>query len=162
MPWQPAASTPLRFTTASLPPARRAAVLDALTEGGLVPIEPLPGCEPHVALSKWYLPQASLLSGSLSGVRQHSGPEMDDTDDVLFGVNVAGGGAALQGLREPPIVAGAAVFLNLDAGPSPLLRPEPVRFIGLRVARRAFDGAGGAVAEMPSLVVGKGNAALGL
>jgi AraC-like DNA-binding protein len=162
MPWQSTVSPPLRFTTASLPPPRRVAALGALKERGVVPIEPLPGCEPHVALSKWYLSQASLLSGSLAGVRQQGGPEMDETDDVFFGVNVAGGSLARQGRRELTVAAGDAVFLNLDAGPFALVRPEPVRFIGLRVARRAFVRAGGAVVEMPSLVVGNGNAALGL
>jgi hypothetical protein len=89
-----------------------------------VPIEALPECEPRVALSKWFLPQASLLYGSLEGVRQRGGPEMDETDDVFFGVNVAGRSAVRQGRRELTIADGDAVFLNLDAGPFALLRPR--------------------------------------
>src|SRR5262249_26312347 len=64
------------------------------------------------------LPAAGIAAVRIAvGCAPTQRPEMDDTDDVLFGVNVAGGSLARQGRRELTIVDGDAVFLNLDAGP---------------------------------------------
>jgi len=136
----PASSTivPWRFSTAGLPaPARERAVRD-LRERGLLPMEPLRGRTVQARLTKWFLPGASVLTGALGGVRQDGGPRARDANDDLFlGVNLAGVSVATQAGREITLCDGDAILLSDAAGAFTLTRPTGVRFLGVRVPRRA-------------------------
>jgi hypothetical protein len=61
---------PLRFNIRDVPVPSRRRALHELREQGLLPIEPLKGCAPHVDLVKWRLPGISVLCGTFAGVRQ--------------------------------------------------------------------------------------------
>ena len=95
-----------RFSTAGVPPRERSATLHSLRESGILPIEPLPDLQPHVAIEKRFLPGAAIMSGAFSGVRQggHAG------DDIFFGVNLTGESTARQGGRELNLRSGDALF----------------------------------------------------
>ncbi|MBO0834385.1 MAG: hypothetical protein J2P28_02560, partial [Actinobacteria bacterium] len=70
------AAAPLRFNTRDIPAPSRRKALYELRAQGLLPLDPLPGCSPHVDLVKWRLPGARILAGTFTGVRQggESGP----------------------------------------------------------------------------------------
>jgi AraC-like DNA-binding protein len=138
MPLTSATIAPLRFSTAGLLAPARARAVRELRERGLLPIEPLRGYTVQARLAKWFLPGASVLTGALGGVRQDGGPQARDaSDDLFFGVNLAGGSVATQGGREVTLRAGDAILLSEAAGPFTLTRPTGVRFVGVRVPRRA-------------------------
>jgi hypothetical protein len=104
-------------------------------------------------LTKWFLPGASVLTGALSGVRQDGGPRARDaSDDLFFGVNLAGGSVATQGGREVTLRGGDAILLSDTDGSFTLSRPTGVRFVGVRVPRRA----------VAPLIVGADSAAMRL
>jgi len=90
----PSTIAPLRLSTAGFPaPARERAVRE-FRERGLLPMEPLPGHPVQARLTKWFLPGASVLSGTF-GVRQVGGPRVPGaSDDFFLGVNLAGGSVA--------------------------------------------------------------------
>src|SRR6516164_4860911 len=128
-----------RFSTGNLPLHARGKALHELRDRGVLPLEPLPGCEVDVRIAKWFLPGAGVLSGSLCGVRQDAGPRTPDAgDDLFFGVNVTGGSTAIQRGRRIALGDGDAILLSCDAGPFTILRPGPVRFLGLRVPRKTL------------------------
>jgi len=129
---------PLRFSTAELPARARDHALQNLRERGLLPIEPLRGYAVQACLTKWFLPGASVLTGTLSGVRQDGSPRARDAgDDLFLGVNRTGGSVAAQGGREATLCEGDAILLSEAAGPFTLTRPTGVQFVGVRVPRRA-------------------------
>lgn len=139
MPSQPEMIRSFRFSTGNLRMRARADAVRDLRERGLVPLEPLPGCAVHVQITKWFVPGAGILSGALCGLRQEARTQgADASDDLFFGVNLAGGSTALQRGREITIQGGDAVLLSDAAGPFTITRPTPVRFIGLRVPRQAL------------------------
>jgi AraC-like DNA-binding protein len=137
MAWQAEQSTTVQFSTAGVPRAKRAGLLGELRERGILPIEPVADGVADVAISKWFLPGASLLSGTLSGVRQLGTPTADDSDDVFFGVNVVGESTASQAGQTITIGDGDATFVSLAEGPFSVVRAVPTRFIGLRLPRTA-------------------------
>jgi AraC-like DNA-binding protein len=137
MAWQALQSPTLQFSTAGVPRAKRADMLGALRERGILPIEPISDGVADVAISKWFLPGASLLVGTLSGVRQLGAPTADDSDDVFFGVNVNGRSTASQVGRTITIGDGDATFVTLAEGPFSVVRAAPTQFIGLRLPRTA-------------------------
>lgn len=135
----PSTPAPVRFSTAGLLPPVRDRAIRELRERGLLPIEPLRGYPVEAALTKWFLPGASVLSGMLSGVRQDGGPRARDAgDDLFLGVNMAGESVATQGRREVRLRAGDAILVGDAAGPFSLARPERVHFVGIRAPRRAI------------------------
>ena len=114
----PSTIVPLRFSTAGLPARARGPALRDLT--------------------KWFLPGASVLTGTLSGVRQDGSPRARDaSDDLFLGVNLTGGSIAAQGGRAAMLCEGDAILLREAAGSFTLTRPTGVRFVGVRVPRRA-------------------------
>jgi len=131
-------NTPIRLSIAGLPLRARERAVREFRERGLLPIEPLRGCTVQATLTKWFLPGASVLAGTLGGVRQDGGPRARDADDDVFlGVNLAGASVATQGGRDVTLRDGDAVLLSEAAGPFTLFRPRHVRFLGVRVPRRA-------------------------
>jgi len=101
-------------------------------------MEPLRGYAVQACLTKWFLPGASVLTGTLSGVRQDGNPRARDaSDDLFLGVNLTGGSIAAQGGREAALCEGDAILLSEAAGSFTLTRPTGVRFVGVRVPRRA-------------------------
>ena len=134
----PSTIVPLRFSTAGLPARARGPALRDLRERGLLPMEPLRGYTVQACLTKWFLPGASVLTGTLSGVRQDGNPRARDaSDDLFLGVNLTGGSIAAQGGRAAMLCEGDAILLSEAAGSFTLTRPTGVRFVGVRVPRRA-------------------------
>src|SRR5215471_9913503 len=83
------------FATDDLPEPRRNLALWGLRDRGLLPLEPLPDRVAHADISKEFLPGIGVLSGTLSGVRQHASPQMQGArDEVFFAVNLTGDSAA--------------------------------------------------------------------
>ena len=76
------------FSSSDLPLSARGNAVRELHERGIVPLEPLPDCALHAQITKWVLPGAGILAGTLSGLRQvatrHAG---DDSDDIFLGIN---------------------------------------------------------------------------
>jgi AraC-like DNA-binding protein len=126
-------SSAVHLSTHGVPPAERAHWLCRLRERGLLPIEPLAGHRPGVTLTKRFLPGASLLSATLTGVRQHGTASDGATDELLLGVNVSGHSTLRQADREMAVGPGDATVLHLAGGPFTFLRPDRVRFVGVRV-----------------------------
>jgi AraC-like DNA-binding protein len=136
MAWQAEQPRTMQFSTAGVPRAKRADMLGGLRERGILPIEPVPDGVADVAISKWFLPSASLLAGNLSGVRQFGAPTDDDSDDdVFFGVNISGTSVVSQAGQTIAIGDGDAIFISLAQGPFSVVRAAPTRFIGLRLQR---------------------------
>ena len=154
---------PLRFTTRDVPVPSRPKALNELRGRGLLPIEPLPGCSPHVDLLKWRLPGAWILTGTFAGVRQggDSGPSGPD-DDLFFGINMNGSSLASQRGREVTIGAGDAVAIDPAAGAFSILRAAPLRMIGVRIARRSVPAGAAGSGATPLRLVPAGTAALQL
>ena len=124
----------LPLSTAGVPPRERGATLHSLRESGILPIEPLPDLQPHVAIEK-RSPWRRHNAGSFRWLRQggHAG------DDVFFGVNLTGESTARQGGRELNLRSGDALFFVGAESDICFTRPTPVRFVGVRVRRS--DGA---------------------
>jgi len=153
MPSVPSTIAPLRFSSAELPERARGRAIRALREQGLLPIEPLRDRTVQVRVTKWFLPGASVLSGTLGGIRQDGDPRARDAgDDLFFAVNLAGRSVVTQGRREATLHTGDAILLSDVGGPFTLIRPARVRFIGVRVSRRA----------VASLMMGSDTAAMRL
>ena len=147
------AAPPLRFSTRDIPAPSRRKALHELRSQGLLPLEPLPGCSPHVDLVKWRLPGAWVLAGTFAGVRQggESGPA--GPDDLFFGINVNGYSLAGQRGREITIGDGDAVAFDPALGPFSIIRAESARMIGVRIPRCSVPaGAIGLGATPPRLV----------
>jgi len=154
---------PLRFTTRDVPGPFRRDALNELRGQGLLPLEPLPGCSPHVDLLKWRLPGAWILTGTFAGVRQGggsgpSGPE----DELFFGINMSGSSLAGQRGLEVSIRAGDAVAIDPAAGAFSILRAAPARMIGVRIPRRSVPAGVVGFGATPLRLVPAGTAALQL
>src|SRR5581483_10908741 len=78
---------PWRFST-------RGADLRPLIDQGLLPVEPLADRPIEVELMKWRLPGASILAGTLAGVRQTGDPSSAAVRDP-----------ALAAVRDPALAA---------------------------------------------------------
>jgi AraC-like DNA-binding protein len=141
----------LTFTTRGVAAADRRRVLHTLAERGVLPIEPLSAAS-SIELVKWRLPGASILWGRFDQVRQRA--ELQNADDLFFGINVTGAGLARQRGQEAPVDPGDAVALRLAEGPFTMLRPTPSRLIGIRAPRRAVPLGVGSHDQAPQLVPG--------
>jgi len=128
-----------RFSTEDVPVRERGDAVRGLRERGILPIEPLPDHAVHVRIVKWSLPGAGILSGALCGLRQDGTPQAGrHTDDLFFGVNLAGRGTVIQRGHEITPGDGDAILVNPAAGAFAMVRPTPTRFIGIRVPRMAI------------------------
>src|SRR5215813_304372 len=88
---QPQQVSSFRFSTADLPAHERHNAIRQLRERGIMPIEPLPDNAASVQIKKCFLPGASILSGTLCGVRQDGNLKpIDASNDLFFAVNIAG------------------------------------------------------------------------
>jgi len=128
-------------------PARVQAVRDlhlrerTLLPAGLEPIEPLeplPGRLLQVNVIKRTLPGLAVVSATLSGLRHAIRPKgavASCEDDLLLGVNVRGCSVARQRDRDLMLRDGDAFFAARDVTEITIIRPTPVRFIGIRVPR---------------------------
>ena len=128
-------------------PARVQAVRDlhlrerTLLPAGLEPIEPLeplPGRLLQVNVIKPTLPGLAVVSATLSGLRHAIRPKgavANCEDDLLLGVNVRGCSVARQRDRDLMLRDGDAFFAARDVTEITIIRPTPVRFIGIRVPR---------------------------
>lgn len=125
-----------RFSTHALPPRDRRKALNHLRDRGVLPIEPLPDRQLHLDIAKWFLPGLAILSGSMTGIRQEGTPA-SGSDDLFFGMNVAGGGRVRQRDREVRPGAGDAFLVDVAAGAFAIARPSATQFIGLRGAALA-------------------------
>lgn len=125
-----------RFSTGALPAEARGPAVRALYERGIVPLEPLSERRVCVDIAKWALPGASILAGTLAGLRQVANPEPScAADDIFLGINVAGASTATQRGKDLVLTDGDGILLSDTAGPFTIVRPKAVRFIGLRVPR---------------------------
>jgi AraC-like DNA-binding protein len=125
------------FTTDDLTEPQRGPALLDLRERGVLPLVPLSDRRVYADLSKLFLPGTSILYGTLSGLRQEATPKNSGThDELFFAINLAGRSTALQGGREVGFDNGEALLLSAAGGPFSVVRPTPVRFLGLRVSRR--------------------------
>lgn len=125
-----------RFATDDLPEPQRDLALLGLRERGLLPLEPLPGRVAHVNITKQFLPGIGMLCGTLSGLRQDASPQQQGSgDELFFAVNLSGRSAALQCQREVSFRDGEAVLLSGADGGFSVVRPTPVRFVGLRMSQ---------------------------
>ncbi len=139
-------STFFRFSTDALPACARSRAVHALHEHPMLPtrlepLEPLSDCSIRVDITQRALPGLAILLGSLCGLRQHVRPERSlqtGTDDLFFGVNLAGTSTAHQGGREVMLHGGDAFFANRGKTGFTINRPTQVRFVGLRVSRSAL------------------------
>ena len=157
------AALPLRFTTRDVPVPSRRNTLNELRGQGLLPLEPLPDCSPHVDLLKWRLPGAWILTGTFAGVRQggDSGPSGPE-DDLFFGINMSGSSRASQRGREVTVGDGDAVAIDPAAGAFSILRAAPARMIGVRIPRHSVPAGAAGSGATPLRLVPAGTAALQL
>jgi len=108
-----------------------------LRERGLLPIEPLPDSDLQLDIAKWVLPGVGIMSGALCGVRQEGTPKsVGASDELFFGLNLAGRSTAIQRGQESTFGDGDAVLLSCADSAFNIPRPTPVCFVGLRVPRR--------------------------
>jgi len=130
---------PFRFSTAEIPVRERRNAVCELRERGVLPIEPLPDAALWMEIAKRFLPGTGMFSGTLSGTRQVANQRTADaSDDLFFGINLAGRSVAFQRGREITFGDGDAVLLDCREGSFAIARPTPARFIGLRVPRTAI------------------------
>lgn len=130
-------SASFRFSLDDVPMHERGDALRRLHERGLLPLEPLTDHVPHVRISKSFLPGAAILSGTLGGLRQEGSAQGQGVnDDIFFTVNLAGCSTAVQKHHEVTFRDGEAVVLSCADGNFGVVRPDPVRFLGLRVPRK--------------------------
>ena len=135
-----------RFSTDGLPEGERAKAVRELYErttvpGKIEPLEPLPNCSIRADIAKRTLPGLGVMSGTLCGLRQAARPRgavSSNEDDLLLAVNLRGSSIAQQGDRELRLADGDALLATRGAGGFAILRPTSVRFIGMRVPRRAI------------------------
>jgi AraC-like DNA-binding protein len=95
-------------------------------------IEPL-GEEPFQSKANLCgLPGLGLASSLTAACRRSHGPQHIDSDDLLFGVSLAGGCIVSQWGREAEMGEGEAVLLT-SAEPAVVTIPSIVRHVGLRI-----------------------------
>jgi len=134
---QPEHPSSFRFSINDVPPRERRNAICELRERGIVPIEPLPDCELQLDFAKWFLPGVGILSGMLCGLRQEGTPQsIGASDELFFGVNLAGRSTAIHRGQEAAFGNGDAVLLSCADSTFNIRRPTPVCFVGLRVPRQ--------------------------
>jgi AraC-like DNA-binding protein len=123
-----------QFSSENLPPQHRRDAIRGLRERGMLPLEPLEETA-SASIVKRFLRGASILTGTLSGLRQ------DGTlagDDLFFGVNVKGRSVVIQKEREIEFGDGDGILLSCAEAPFSIVRPTAAEFIGIRAPRTAI------------------------
>src|SRR5215467_5255008 len=134
---RPEPPSSFRFSIKDVPVRERRNAVCELRERGLLPIEPLPDSDLQLEIAKWVLPGVGIMSGTLCGVRQEGTPHsVGASDELFFGLNLAGRSTAIQRTRESTFGDGDAVLLSCADSAFSIPRPTPVCFVGLRVPRR--------------------------
>jgi AraC-like DNA-binding protein len=134
---QPEHASHFRFSIKDLVASERFDAVCELRERGILPIEPLPDGDLRLDITKWRLPGIGILSGTLCGVRQEGTPgSVGVSDELFFGVNVAGRSTAMQRGHEATFGDGDAVLLSCADSAFNIPRPTPVCFVGLRMPRK--------------------------
>jgi AraC-like DNA-binding protein len=159
-----------RFSTDDLPEVARVEAVRELHEraalpGKIEPLEPLPNCLIRVDITKHALPGLGVMSGTLAGIRQAarsragaSGSE----DDLLLAINLSGRSIAQQDDTELKLENGDAMLATRGSEGFTIIRPMPVRFMGLRVPRDTLAPLAGRLDEAPLQLIPRGNEALNL
>jgi AraC-like DNA-binding protein len=125
------------FSTRAMAPEARVAALRDLHERGTLPIEPLPGCVAQAEISRWAWGDVGVVLGKLGGLRQVVPPHAQEfSDEVFFGVNIAGMAVASQGDQELTLKTGDAVLFSSAEAGFTSSRPRPSQFLGLRLPHR--------------------------
>jgi AraC-like DNA-binding protein len=159
-----------RFSTDSLPERERAKAVRELHErtmlpGTIEPLEPLSSCSVHVDMAKRVFTGLGLMSGTLCGLRQVARPRSavsGDEDDLLLAINLRGSSLAHQGDRELRLEDGNALLATRGSGGFAIVRPTPIRFVGIRVPRDVIAPLVGRLDDMPIRIVPSGTEALDL
>jgi AraC-like DNA-binding protein len=157
---QKAAIESFRFSTDGLSPRERGEALRSLRERGIMTVEPQPDGVAHAAIRKRFMPEADILSGVLSGLRQfgtqHGG------DNIFVCVNLSGDSSASQRGREITLHSGDAVlFSSVNAGCT-INRPATVQFVGLRLPYRTLAPLVAHLDNMPMRLIPKETGSLRL
>jgi AraC-like DNA-binding protein len=135
-----------QFSTDDVPPDERTAAVSAMHERCTLPVKPEPmealSDQPlRVNIKQWALPGLGMMAGALSGLRQlispkHCAPTGDD--DVFLAFNLAGTSIVTQRGEQTTVHKGDAFLAIRGARGFSVVRPKPVRFIGLRFPLRAL------------------------
>lgn len=170
MPVKGGAWLSLRFSTDDLPEVARMQAVRELHEraplpGKIEPLEPLPNCPIRVDITKHALPGLGVMSGTLAGIRQAarsragaSGSE----DDLLLAINVSGRSIARQNDTELKLESGDAMLATRGPEGFSVIRPMPVRFMGLRLPRDTLAPLAGRFDHAPLQLIPRGTEALNL
>ena len=159
-----------RFSTEDLPEVARAAAVRELHErtalpGKIEPLEPLPDCLIRVDVTKQALPGLGVMSGTLGGIRQAArsrAAAFGSEDDLLIAINLSGQSIAQQDDRELKIGSGDAMLATRGPEGFSIIRPMPVRFMGLRIPRDGLVPLVGRFYDGPIQRVPRGTEALDL
>jgi len=104
-------------------------------------LDPLAGRPIHADILVHARPEARILSAALSGVSHGAGPEPragGADDELLLASTLSGRSILRQSGREITLADGDGVILRRSDGPFTLTHPDRVRFLGLRIPRRAI------------------------
>ena len=138
-PWLRSRSSIWTFSTRDLAPGAQARALSGLRERGTLPMEPLPGCAPHVDIVRWGIEDVGVIRANFAGVRQFAPSNVKDfRNDVFVNVNLTGRCVVAQGRKEIVMAAGEAVLFSCQDVDFEAVRPAPMTFLGLRMPYRAL------------------------
>ena len=121
------------FSTGRLPPQQRATALYGLRDRDVLPFEPLLGLNAQAEITKLIFPGASILSGTLSGLRQ-IGSRNDR--EVVFSLNLGGVSTVRHVGRDLTLRDGGAALMSCPEGGFAMHRPTPSKFISLRLQHK--------------------------
>ena len=157
----------LRFSTDGLSVAERpSAVREMCAQARLsAMLEPLRGRLVEVNAIKLDLPGLGIMAGTLSGLCQAAPPLgcfPNCEDELLIGVNLSGRSTAQQRRQELQLRDGDAMFATHAFGGFTIIRPTPVRFLGIRVPRETLTPFVGKLDDFRMRVVPHDNDALNL
>ncbi len=170
MPVEEGAWRSFRFSTDDLPEMARVEAVRELHQraalpGEIEPLEPLPNCRLRVDITKHALPGLGIMSGVLAGVRQAARSRAGacgSEDDLLLAINLSGRSIARQDDTEVKLENGDAMLATRGPAGFSIIRPMPVRFMGLRVPRDTLAPLAGRLDEAPLQLIPRGTEALNL
>ena len=159
MPVQGGAWRSFRFSTDDLPEVARGEAVRELHEraalpGKIEPLEPLPNCLIRVDITKHALPGLGVMSGTLAGIRQAARSRA--------GASGSGRSIAQQDDTELKLENGDATLATRGPEGFSIIRPMPVRFMGLRVPRDTLAPLAGRLDDAPLQLIPRGTEALNL
>jgi AraC-like DNA-binding protein len=135
------------FSTDHWAPHERADAVQAMHERCTLPFQPepmeaLPDYPVRVHIKQWAPPGLGMMSGALSGLRQHIRPRRDaptGSDDVFFALSIDGSSIVRGRSNEVVVREGEAFLATRGTTGFTVLRPTCVRFIGLRFPVRTLS-----------------------